>query len=546
MAREENLLILKMLQEGTISAEQAAELLAAVDASESRAAAAAPPPPAAAAPRDVPAPTAATSPIPGVSPTPPTPPTPPVPPPPPPPGAVPPPPDAPPLPEAEGPEGETFARARARIAAARERVAGVQEQLSAAEEKLEKAQQDGPGANAWESIADALKDVPGARSVADALRGIDPKRIASTARRQARRVARQVRSSLGDLHLDVDIVTQMQGEPTLSGAREATATIPAGGTLRVKNTLGDIEAQSADVPEARIAGVLRVWAADKVQAEEIAAQIQLVVEQGEDGPTVSVQHPSRVRRAALDLKVFVPNESGARISLMSPSGDIHAKGFKNGTAVVLATQSGDIHASEIAGDVAADAASGDIAIEGVIGNVSASTASGDIAAVRVSGQSFKATTQSGDVSLSEATTPNVSIESVSGDASVKNISGHTLRVRAVSGDAEASDVTFEESIHLDTVSGTVVLEPRGPLNKGAITLATVSGDASLRLPPDTDAALEINTKSGDVQAKFKQGSGSEKKVEASGMVVVTETIGAGAGARLTLTSVSGDIDVKQS
>ena len=45
MSREENLLILKMLQDGTITAEQAAELLHALDASSPRPEAAPVPPP---------------------------------------------------------------------------------------------------------------------------------------------------------------------------------------------------------------------------------------------------------------------------------------------------------------------------------------------------------------------------------------------------------------------------------------------------------------------------------------------------------------------
>jgi DUF4097 and DUF4098 domain-containing protein YvlB len=529
MAKEENLLILKMLQEGTITAEQAAELLAAVDSSESRAAAAAPVPP--------------TPPVPPVPPVPPTPPTPP---------SVPLPPQlvggdldfSSSVPDDEDayPESETFKRARERIAAAREKVAGVQEQLSAAEEKLENAD---PGSNPWEAVADALKDVPGARSVADALRGIDPRRIAAGARRQARRVARQVRHSLGDLSINIDISESFQGEPQLSAPREATASIPPGGVLRVKNPLGDIEAIGSDVPEARAAGVLRVWAADQAAAEAIAEQVRLVVEHGTDGPTLTVQAPPRSKRIALDLKVFVPTtiEGGVRVSLMSPAGDVKASRIRG--SVVLATQSGDAKASEIAGDVAAETASGDIAVEGVLGNVTASSASGDIAAVRLSGQSFKATTQSGDVELSEATTPVVSVETVSGDAEVRGIAGRTLRVRAVSGDVEAEDVAFDEQIDIDTVSGSLRLRPQGPLTAGTVRLATISGDAEVELPARTDAALDVSTKSGDVRVAYRTADGGEQEVSKSGMATLSETIGKGAGAKLTLTSVSGDIKVEQ-
>lgn len=521
MPREENMLILKMLQEGTITAEQAAELLNAMDTSEARAATATPP-------------------------TPPTPPFPAEP------GAkpVPPPPPSPfsSLPGDDDfspggndvPEGDTFARARARIAAARERVAGVQEKLTAAEEKLSTAD---TSSNPWESVADALKDVPGARAISDALR--DPGRLAANARRQARRMGRQMRSSLNnlDIEINLNLAEQMQGEPTISSPREATAPVPPGGTLRVRNTLGDIEAQGADVPEVRVAGVLKIWSADPKAAEALAEQINITVEQSDRGPMIAVQHPPKIRRVQLDLKVFVPREGGSKVSLLSPSGDLTARNLKGG--VVLATQSGDARASEIAGDVAMETASGDIAIEGVTGNIASSTASGDIQAIRLTGQHFKALTQSGDISLSEATVDVASLETVSGDASVRNASGRTIRVRAVSGDINAENVAFDDEVHLDSVSGSLRLEPREPLTGGVINVGTISGDASLKLPKKTNAELSLSTKSGDVNARFLGTNNAEKEIKHSGMVSLSETVGVGGGARITVSSVSGDLSVKQ-
>ncbi len=540
MPREENLLILKMLQDGTITAEQAAELLAAMDASKSRVVQTG----------DATLETAASSATSALAtPTPVTPPTPPVPP-------VPPTPPVPPVPPIPGDMGgadsDTLARAKERIRAAREKVAGVQEQLSAAEEKLDKADES---ANPWESVAEALKDVPGARSLGDTLRGLDPQKLAATARRQARRVARQVRSAVGDIdiNLDLHLTERMQGEPTLSAPREATATVPPGGVLRVRNTLGDIEAIGADVPEARIAGVLKIWAADRVAAEELAKEIELVVEQGADGPTVSVKHPARVRRVGLDLKVFVPQGSGTdrdntvrvgRVSLLSPSGDLAARNLRN-AAVVLATQSGDAKASEISGDVALETASGDIAAEGVTGNVSASSASGDITAIRLTGQTFKATTQSGDIILSDSTVSVVAVETVSGDATVRAVTGRTVRVRAVSGDVSANDTLFEADTHLDTVSGFLSASPRTPLSAGTVTLVTVSGDADLKLPARAAGTIDINTKNGDVHARVYGTGNAEKNLSGSGMVSFTETIGEGAAAKIVVTSVSGDLRITE-
>jgi DUF4097 and DUF4098 domain-containing protein YvlB len=432
-----------------------------------------------------------------------------------------------------------YERARARIAAARERVAAAQEKLSAAEEKITEAEKEGAG-NPWESIANALHDLPGARAVSEALR--DPSRLASSARRQARRVARQVRSAVGDLNFDFNFGEAMQGEPTLSAPREAIVALNPGTMLRVRNPLGDIEAIGADVPEARIAGVLKIWAQDRTTAEQLAEQITLSVDQGAEGPTVIVNHGAKSRRIVLDLKVFVP-QNGAKVSLLSPAGDVTVRNHKGN--VVLATQSGDAKASEIVGDVAAETASGDIAVEGVVGNIQASSASGDIQAIRLSGQNFRAIAQSGDVTLREASIPVVNIETVSGDAETSAISGQTLRVRTVSGDAQVRDVAFTEEMRLDTVSGFLGVEPRGPLNAGSLTIITVSGDAEVKLPKAADASIEVNTKSGDVTAKFLGAEGVEKTMNGSGMVSLSETVGGGAGARITVTTVSGNLTVSQ-
>ncbi|GAB4459178.1 MAG: hypothetical protein OHK0029_21370 [Armatimonadaceae bacterium] len=540
MAREENMLILKMLQEGTITAEQAAELLNALEVQGAK--------------TEGDAAASGTQGTPSAPPTPPTPPT----------GTtetagpamgITPPPPPPPVtpvvpdlddegqakPGTEEPHGDIFDKARARIATARERISGMQEQLSAAEEKVSQAKES---EKPFESLADALKDLPGARAVSDALR--DPGRLAANARRQARRVARQFRSSLGDLNIDFDnlrLGEAAYGEPTLSAPREVTTSVSAGKTLRVRNPLGDIEARDSDVPDVRVAGVLRVWATDEETAKGIAEQIKLNVEQSDEGPSVVVTHAGKTtRRVALDLKVFVP-KNDIKVSLLSPAGDVNVQNHKG--AVVLATQSGDAKASEIVGDVAAETASGDIITEGVVGNVQASSASGDISAIRVTGDSFKAISQSGDVSLREATIPAVVVETVSGDAQVEGVSGKSLRVRSVSGDVFVEKTLFEDETHLDTVSGVISLEPKGPINKSSLTLATVSGDVELKLVRETAASLEVSTKGGDVSGKYLDAEGNEKELTGSGMVSLSETVGKGAGAKIVLTSVSGDITVHQ-
>jgi DUF4097 and DUF4098 domain-containing protein YvlB len=521
MAKEENLLILKMLQEGKITAEQASELLLAVEkgepvTEETASEATETETDAEAKPRKK-----VKAPVPPQLAT----------------GSG----------DSSADEGDTLSRARARIAAAREKVAGVQEKLSAAEEKLTEAEKN-PTTNparSWEQVADALRDVPGARSVTEALR--DPRRLASSAQRQARKITRTLRNTVEDWNLET-LVGQMQGEPTLTSTREAFATIPPEGILRVRNNLGGIEAIGADVKEVKVAGMVRIWATNMTEAENLADAIELIVEQLPEGPTITVQHPPKIKRVHLDLKVFVPQEK-VKVSLLAPSGDVIARNLK-GLGVVLATQSGDATATEIFGDVVAETSSGDISTEGIVGNVIVSTASGSIIAKTLSGQVFKATTQSGDIVLRDSTIPTINLETVSGNETVENCGGKMLTLKAVSGDLSATGVVFAKSSHLDTVSGSVDYAPKSPLSAGSVTVNTISGDLKITLPLPTSATIDLRSKSGSVKGEWLQ-EGQEgdapqtKTISADSMVALSEKIGSGSGAQISLSSLSGNIKIKQ-
>ncbi|MGC4046318.1 MAG: DUF4097 family beta strand repeat-containing protein [Armatimonas sp.] len=506
MPSEENLMILKMLQDGVLSPEQAAELIKAVDTS-------------AANPK--------VAPVAPVAPVPPVPPLAPI-------GATPPEPPTPPRAielDDDGMHSETIARARAKIAAARERVAGVQEQLAAAEEKIAEAEKE-PGA--LEKLEEALKDIPGRRSLSEALRGIDAGRLAASARRQAKRIGKQMKHSIEGINFEV-INETFQGDPIVVEPREATYPLAAGSFLRIKNPLGDIDAVGADVPEARVAGTLKIWGNDRAQAEAMAKEIEIVVEESTDGVAIAVQAPSRVRRVSLDLKVFLP-QAGGKVSLLSPAGDVSVRNLKGGT-VILATQSGDARASEIAGDVVVESGSGEVVLEGILGAVTAKSISGDIQAIRLNGQAFKAETQSGDATLKEANVPSVQLQTVSGDALIENVSGKNLNLKSVSGDAVATSCSFDDTVNLSTTSGSLICSPRGPLALGNLALSTVSGDVTLILPEKTHALLDIKSQSGEVSGAFGEKTFSGKHV--------SESIGAGAGANISVSSVSGDTTISQ-
>ena len=488
MSRQENLKILQLLQEGKITADEASQLLAAIDKAEP-----------APAPEPEPAPSSDDS----------------------------------------GFETETLARARAKIAAAREKVAGYDQQLAAAEEKIEEAKKS---PNPIASLNEALRGLPGTKSITGVFRDFDPGRFASTAKKQAKKLGKQVTDSISHIEIDLTGITQtLQGEPTLSQNYELSFELESG-TLRVKNPLGGITVQGSDVPGVRVAGELKVWAATLEEAQAVADGIQVASETTDTGAAVMVTSGAKARRQELELTLFVPQES-VKVSLLSPSGDLSLRGIKS--AAVLATQSGDIHVAEVVGDVAAETTSGDIALEGIIGAITAHTASGDITGIRLDGASFKAESQSGDLNLSETMVPSVVLSCVSGDSTVRNVTGKTLNLRTVSGDAHVTGCEFETETHLDTVSGNLTLAPKGGVAAGKLVLSSVSGDTQLTLPAQTNAVLEARTRSGELKGKIKGPDGQSKSINGSGMVIVSESIGAGTGAVIVLSSVSGDLAIDQ-
>ncbi|MBB6050889.1 DUF4097 family beta strand repeat-containing protein [Armatimonas rosea] len=500
MSKEENLKILQLLQEGKITADEASQLLAAMEKPEE------------------PAPVS--------------------------------PPAAPPLPETAPPpvgaggtddfETETLAKARAKIAAAREKVAGMDQQLAAAEEQIEEAKKSPDPIGA---LNQALKGLPGAKNIAGAFRDFDAGRFASNAAKQARKLGKQVTESIGSIDINLsDIAQGFQGDPTLEQAYEVTLPVATGTTLRIKNPLGSISVQGSDVTEARAAGTLRIWAATPEEAQAVADAIQLSTETTDSTSAITVTSTVKARRVELNLKVFVPAE-GVKVSLLSPAGDLSVRGIK--AAAVTATQSGDIHLAEIFGDVAAETTSGDIGIEGVVGAVSAHTASGDIQAIRLDGASFKAESQSGDIQLSEALIPTVSVSVVSGDAHLQGVTGTTLNLQTVSGDATILECSFQETT-LNAVSGNLNLAPKGALTQGKLVVSGVSGDMVLTLPYKTNAVLEGRTRSGELRGKIRGTDGTLRELRSSGMAIVSESIGEGTGAMIVLSSVSGDLKIEQS
>jgi DUF4097 and DUF4098 domain-containing protein YvlB len=105
---------------------------------------------------------------------------------------------------------------------------------------------------------------------------------------------------------------------------------------------------------------------------------------------------------------------------------------------------------------------------------------------------LRVSTVSGDVII-DGLAGDLSVNAVSGDVQVRGLEG-ALSANSVSGDVAATGTIRKASI--DTVSGAMLVDSAGPIH--AVTLNTVSGDATVRIDEGLPANFVLRSVSGRV------------------------------------------------
>ena len=542
---EESILILNMLREGKVTAEQADSLLRAV--------------------RETPT----------AAPAPPVPPTPP------------------------SPDPAMMASMQARLAELQGKLGEIQGKLGAA--------QTARSADGAVSLAGKILDhIPRPeldmgkinKAVDEAMRGLhslknDAVKTARTAGRQAaeeaKKAAREGRRAMKrEFNVDLNFggepsrevrPVNAQSQPTASDTTHDTVSWSGAETLALENKYGSLTIRGTDTPNgAATATVTKTaWADTEDAARVLLQQVFLThtVENGQcrvgvaapadarDRLTVDVEiHVPRsvaldvstqfgavtveeaasalaVKTASGDVSVMRPFESGGEAKLVSASGDLHLSDWNlPRTALTLETASGDSVLTRLSVKSAAlTSRSGDVSAHETqcVETASYESSSGDVL-VSGSAAGARATVRSasGGVRVDSLRAEQVHIETVSGRAAVQNITG-ALTVKTISGDIDAMD-TQTQNVSLVTVSGDVQWALPAPF-AGSFAGTTVSGDLKLRVSPASDARLEMNTTSGSLSL------GLPTEDAATSERHITGRLGSGTGS-IRLQSVSGDLDVE--
>lgn len=202
------------------------------------------------------------------------------------------------------------------------------------------------------------------------------------------------------------------------------------------------------------------------------------------------------------------------------------------------TAAGGLTVARVAGAATVASQSGDITVEGVGRGLTANTASGDVKATGIEGGRVECKSVSGDVTVEKIGTlepVDITVESVSGNATLQDGNGN-ISIKAVSGNVKA-DGLVANRLQAQTVSGDVALRLKEAFS-GILQVNTVSGDVVLGLVEGSHARLSLSTTSGEVKCDF-----AASDVHAS-ETLWTGQIGTGAGT-LTVQTISGDTHIEK-
>ena len=307
---------------------------------------------------------------------------------------------------------------------------------------------------------------------------------------------REAFSETGDAGV-ANAFARAMGKVRASDERELTAETGSQGRLQVTNTWGDVRVTGVEATTITARARITCWAADEELASAALADTQLRLEERDGAWAFSAELSSKLgsaRGTRIDVELLVPRDFDVTVSgasgdlwledlrgsqtVNTMSGDVNVASLGTGadSRHRASTKSGDVIAAELHGDVALNTLSGDVAVNGFAGTLRVSTKSGDIRVTDGRG-SVELRAVSGDISaeLLELGPESVTLTSVSGDARlvIPTDAGVTVKAKSASGEARVALDLEEASRSEHVVTGSA--NGGGP----AVVLSSVSGDVTV-------------------------------------------------------------------
>ena len=214
------------------------------------------------------------------------------------------------------------------------------------------------------------------------------------------------------------------------------------------------------------------------------------------------------------------------VSLENLKGDVDAEGI-----------SGEMSAKTIAGALRMTSKSGDLRAQSLSRGGTVIAVSGDVNISAVEGGRLEAKSVSGDVLVQTAgqqSPVDITVESVSGDVTLFEARGN-ITLKTVSGDVSAEKLDAL-TLQGQTVSGDVKVALSAPF-AGTLTTNTVSGDVKIKAPIDSNFRFTLATQSGELECEH------DAKDSSRSDTLWTGTVGTGAG-MVNIQTRSGDVSLE--
>jgi DUF4097 and DUF4098 domain-containing protein YvlB len=397
------------------------------------------------------------------------------------------------------------------------------------------------------------------KQISDAVKKIDPEKIVREAKtgvsRGGKRWQDKVRHWTRYLDGEEGRPENTLGLPASRATETLLFEVMPNATLHVENRFGavtvlgggdavsiEVEKEAWDDTEEEAAARLK-----ELKAETMSHQMPGV---GATRLEVKVTAPEDWRDGYANLRIRVP--VGVTLRVETVFGEIRVEGVTGEASVHTVSGavslenlggdtrvegiSGEMRAVNIGGELHMAGKSGDIHVENLAKGGSVVGVSGDVLVRGVEGAKLEAKSVSGDVRVEDVGRSGrveTTVESVSGDVRLSRASG-VVTLKTVSGDASAEDLTVT-MLQAQTVSGDVTAKVSGAFD-GTITANTVSGDVSLRLPGAAGFRFTLGTQTGEMRCGLAARDAHQTSTLYTGIV------GGGEGT-VTVHTRSGDVSL---
>ncbi len=336
-----------------------------------------------------------------------------------------------------------------------------------------------------------------------------------------RRATEQVEEQVGDIDVGERIREAFGGE--VSGT-EVSGRIAAASAERlvVHNRWGGIRLSGEERDDIEVHVDVSVYGASKEEAESLADSVR-VASQAEGASLILFLEPAETlesERVRANYTVRVPRRMASEITALS--GTLTLEALEGETH--LTTSSGDVLVQQIASPVTVKSRSGNVTAGGLGASCQVSTTSGDVLLEDLAGP-VHVNSKSGDV-RARRVAREIVVSSLSGAAVLEDLQTAVVEARSKSG-----DITVEMS--------------EGPVSR--VDLQTLSGDVVLTLPAGTAGVLSCKTTSGTIACDLEVEAEHRSRNSLRGTFGVARAAQGAEdqSAEARLTSVSGDIRIKE-